>query len=146
MIPAFSAAIFVSVSPSTATWSIPIGVITDTSGVSTFVESSLPPSPTSITITSTRTSAKYRNAIAVWNSNTLTVPEPPRSLTDSAAGQTRSNIATNRSCEIGTPSTVKRSVMVCRCGEMNIPVRMPHAERAAAIMAQVLPLPLLPAT
>src|SRR3989337_203651 len=43
-------------------------VIIETRGLLTFVASSLPPSPTSITAMSTFSSAKYKNAMAVVNS------------------------------------------------------------------------------
>ena len=42
--------------------------MTDNIGVMMFVESSRPPSPTSMTATSTCSSAKYLNAIAVVSS------------------------------------------------------------------------------
>ena len=54
--------------PRIASWSLSIFVIMETIGLPTFVASSLPPSPTSITAISTFSSAKYRNAIAVVNS------------------------------------------------------------------------------
>lgn len=52
ILPAFSAAIFSIVSPKIFTWSSCIDVIMDSVGVMIFVESSLPPSPTSTTIAS----------------------------------------------------------------------------------------------
>ena len=48
MIPAFSEAISASVSPRMAMWSLLIEVMTATSGVTTLVASSRPPSPTSM--------------------------------------------------------------------------------------------------
>ena len=58
MMPAFSAAIFGSVSPSSAVWSSPTLVMTLTSGTMMFVASRRPPSPVSITATSTSLCAK----------------------------------------------------------------------------------------
>ena len=57
-IPAFSAAICASVSPRISVWSSPIEVMTLTSGASTLVQSSRPPSPTSTTAHSTSRAAK----------------------------------------------------------------------------------------
>lgn len=68
MIPAFSPAIFSNVLPRNWVWSKLILVMIHRSGCTILVQSSLPPSPTSITATSTCSSAKYRNAIAVVNS------------------------------------------------------------------------------
>ena len=74
MMPAFSAAINGSVLPRVATWSRLTGVITLTSGSTTFVESSLPPSPTSTTWKSTPLSRKCSKAMAVIISKKLIGP------------------------------------------------------------------------
>lgn len=58
MIPAFSAAIFGSVSPSREVCSSPMLVMTLNIGTMMFVASSRPPSPVSITATSTSLWAK----------------------------------------------------------------------------------------
>ena len=68
MIPAFSPAISSIVLPSSLMWSIAIGVITATAPSATLVQSSLPPTPTSSTITSTGVSAKIAKAIPVSTS------------------------------------------------------------------------------
>ena len=65
MIPAFSRAISVTVSPSRCVWSRSIGVITATSPSAMLVASQVPPSPTSTTATSTGASAKAAKAMAV---------------------------------------------------------------------------------
>ena len=65
MIPAFSVAMSASVGPSSATWSIPIGVITAASPAITFVASHDPPIPTSKTPSWTGLSANHRNASPV---------------------------------------------------------------------------------
>ncbi len=53
IMPAFSAAIFAIVFPSSPVWSFDMSVSTETSGITTFVESSLPPSPVSMIAIST---------------------------------------------------------------------------------------------
>ena len=58
IIPAFSAAIFSNVSPNKFIWSKLMFVIKDTFGLITFVESNLPPKPTSIIATSSSSFAK----------------------------------------------------------------------------------------
>ena len=60
--PAFSPAIASRVSPSWAQWSRPMVVTTASSGVRTFVESSRPPRPVSMTATSTPSSANHLKA------------------------------------------------------------------------------------
>ena len=62
---AFSAAILAIVSPRYSVCSRVIFVITDTAGVITFVASHLPPNPTSSTLKSAFSLAKYKNAAAV---------------------------------------------------------------------------------
>ena len=74
MMPAFSKAIFSTVSPSVATWSRLMDVIAHTSGCTMLVESSLPPSPTSITWKVAPILAKWTNAIAVSASNVVAGP------------------------------------------------------------------------
>ena len=54
--------------------------------------------------------------------------------------------ATSSSAEHGWPSTANRSSIRSKCGELNRPVRKPAAVSIAAIMAEVEPLPLVPAT
>ena len=112
MIPAFSLAISSIVPPSTFTWSRLIGVITETSGVMIFVESSRPPRPTSITLISAPTLAKWQNAIAVSNSNTETVPMSLSLFTCSTAGQSLVMRSENSFSEIGTPFMRNRSVIL----------------------------------
>ena len=62
---AFSVAISLIFSPKYSEWSIEILVITEARGVITFVASHLPPIPTSNTLKSTFSLAKYTNAAAV---------------------------------------------------------------------------------
>ena len=64
----------------------------------------------------------------------------------STASRTSSTSATTSAGEAGLPSTVNRSSRRCRCGEQYSPVRTPEADSAAAIIAAVEPLPLVPAT
>ena len=79
MIPALLPAISAMVSPRYSVWSMPIGVITATGASTTLVESQVPPSPTSMTATSTGASANAANAIAVRTSNLVIAGRrPPR--------------------------------------------------------------------
>ena len=68
MIPALSAAISTGSRPSRCEWSTATGVTTATVPSATFVESQVPPSPTSTIATSTGASANTANAIAVITS------------------------------------------------------------------------------
>ena len=65
MMPAFSPAIRVNVSPSTAVWSYDNEVMTETLGVTMLVASSRPPKPTSKTAAFTPYFANAKNASAV---------------------------------------------------------------------------------
>ena len=65
MMPAFSAAIAASVSPSCLVWSRLMLVMIERHGVQTLVESSRPPSPTSNTAAAACRRAKWHKAIAV---------------------------------------------------------------------------------
>ncbi len=68
MMPAFSKAIFSTVSPRYSVCSRLMLLITETRGVTTFVASNLPPIPTSKTAMSTFMSRKYIIAMAVVTS------------------------------------------------------------------------------
>ncbi len=59
IMPAFSQATCLRVSPRYSVWSRPMDVITETSGLKTFVASSLPPMPVSIIAISIFLSLKY---------------------------------------------------------------------------------------
>ena len=72
IIPAFSAAIFSSVSPKNSVCSSSIVFIIEICGFITFVASSLPPSPTSKTASSTFASFMHKNAKTVTSSNQVT--------------------------------------------------------------------------
>jgi hypothetical protein len=78
-------------------------VITLSSGAQTFVASRRPPSPVSITATSTRRSAKYWNAIAVVTSKKV----PPMAFACSISGT--ASLATSAS-EIAAPLILIRSL------------------------------------
>lgn len=71
ILPAFSAAIFSIVSPNILTWSSWIDVIMDSVGVMIFVESSLPPSPTSTTIASQLARLNAANARVLVSSKNV---------------------------------------------------------------------------
>ena len=145
MIPAFSVAILVTVSPSRWAWSTSIGVTTATPASATLVASHVPPSPTSMTATSTGASAKAAYAMAVMISKkVIGTPSIERSSTISTYGAISSQVASKRSSLIGAPSMVIRSVTLDTCGEVKRPVRRPSARSSDSIIAAVLPLPLVP--
>ena len=138
-IPAFSAAMSSSVAPRYSTWSIPILVTPATSGVITLVASRRPPSPVSITATSTAAVLKKSNAIAVVASKNVA---PSRST----SGVQRPTNSTICSGATGAPSTRNRSRKSTRCGDVYLPTFSPCARSTASIPAQTLPFPLVPAT
>ena len=88
MIAAFSRAILVIVSPRRSMWSRSTLVTTATPPSQACVASSRPPSPTSTSATSGRTSAKRAKTTAVSSSNS--VGSPWRGATRSATARTRS--------------------------------------------------------
>ena len=120
MMPAFSAAIFAIVFPSTAMWSRLMLVITESTGCDTFVASSRPPRPVSSTAIATRDRAKWSMATAVSTSNQVG-PRPPRVAADrssaSTAGITVAKAARSAAVVIGRPLTLIRSSTRCTCGE-----------------------------
>ena len=139
IIPAFSRAIFASVLPKNSVWSMPILVMTDRTGVSTFVLSSLPPKPVSITAISTFCCTKYQNPRAVMVSKNEGCSSSRKALCSVTNAATVSS-------GIGLPLTRIRSVSETRCGEVNKPTRSPAACSAAAIRWLVEPFPFVPAT
>ena len=123
-------------------WSSPMAVMIASSGVSmTLVESSAPPMPTSSTTMSHRLRAKYSMARQVMSSNSVGCCGIA-----SACGYTSVVSAASVSSGMGCPSTCIRSLNRSINGEMYSPTRYPAARRMDAIMADVLPLPLVPAT
>jgi len=113
-------------------------VTTDTSGVITLVESSRPPSPTSMTATSTPRAARSAKAMAVVASKKLA---SRRSISDCK----KLVHSAKASSPIGMPSTSMRSRTDTRCGDVYSPTLRPRARSSAATKAQVDPLPLVPA-
>ncbi len=109
--PAFSAAIFSSVSPRYFMWSRSILVTALTSGRTTLVLSSRPPSPTSATAISTPRAAKSAKAIAVVASKKV-------ARRSRISGRRRSVHIATASSPIGTPSTRMRSRNDTRWGEV----------------------------
>mmetsp|Transcript_18119 Transcript_18119/g.13165 ORF Transcript_18119/g.13165 Transcript_18119/m.13165 type:complete len:263 (-) Transcript_18119:300-1088(-) len=73
IIPAFSTAIFSSVSPSASMWSHPMVTMAQTTGSTMLVASSLPPRPHSRTAKSTPASLNFKNAIRVTSSKNVTL-------------------------------------------------------------------------
>jgi hypothetical protein len=57
-----------------------------------------------------------------------------------------SSIAAHVSSGISRPETLMRSRKSIRCGEVKSPLRCPQDRAMLSIIAQVLPLPLVPAT
>jgi hypothetical protein len=92
-------------------WSRAIFVTALTSGVTTLVLSSRPPSPTSTTAISAPRAAKSANAIAVVASKNVA----PSSVT---SGCRRPVHIATASSEMATPSTRIRSRKDTRCGEV----------------------------
>ena len=125
IIPAFSAAIFSSVSPRYPVWSSAMFVIAEITGAPiTFVESSLPPIPHSRTTVSQPFLTKYSNAHAVMSSNSVA-----RSSIESAAGRTASTTDASSLSEISCPSADILSLNFTRYGEVKSPARTPAAFR-----------------
>ena len=142
--PAFSKAMAPSVRPSMAVWSWLIEVMMLTSGSVAFVASSRPPRPTSTTAISHPWRAKKSSASAVVTSNVVGSPAARgRSRTKP---RMRSTASLKSHSEMARPSTRTRSRYVCKCGLVYRPQRTPAAERMLASVAQVEPLPFVPAT
>ena len=116
-----------------------IFVTTETRGVITFVASSRPPSPTSMTPTCAPRAARSAKAMAVVASKKLASRR-------SICGWRNVVHSANASSPIGTPSTTMRSRTETRCGEVYIPTLCPRAASSAPMKAQVEPLPFVPAT
>ena len=114
----FSAAISSIVSPRYSVWSSPTEVSTVAREPITLVASSLPPSPASITPTSTLAAANATKAAAVNSSNCVTGPSSPaaRSAT-CAASSARSTAWSNAASAIGWPPMTMRSLHEIRWGE-----------------------------
>ena len=112
MIPAFSAAMPVRLSPRNSRWSIEIEVMAQAAGRSiTLVVSPRPPSPTSRMQRSAGSSAKSRKAAAVMTSNTVI----------GALALIRSTASSvSASAAVSTSPWVRRmrSLKSTRCGEV----------------------------
>ncbi len=102
--PTLSDAMALTVGPSTAVWSRSTLVRTATSESMTLVESHVPPSPTSMTPTSTPSSEKCRKAATVKSSKRVRVMPVTAS-----ASESRSINAMNASSSIASPFTAMRS-------------------------------------
>ena len=111
IMPAFSPAIFSSVLPSCATWSKLTFVMMLSSGDIILVLSSLPPSPVSITATSTPISLKYLNAIMV-------VISKKEGCNLSISGFAFSTKSITYCSSIGLPFTLMRSEKSFKCGDV----------------------------
>ena len=98
-------------SPRMSLWSKEMGVIAVILGFTTFVESSLPPRPTSITAKSTFSFAKCVNAIAVVVSKNV----DDISSISFLCSSTNNSIS---SSDIHLPSIVILSLNLIRCGDV----------------------------
>ena len=140
MMPAFSPAMAASVVPRNASWSIDSDAIAQEAGAcSTLVASNRPPSPTSMIARSAGVAANSRKAQAVSTSNTV-IGAP--ALTTSMRSSADTSVASSTS----RPATRNRSVTSTRCGLVVACTTRPAASAMARMWAQVLPLPLVPAT
>ena len=155
-IPALCQAMFLSVGPSCLTWSIPREVIPVTVGLwMTLVTSYSPPwwvsniaaSTFSLMNTWKANKAKhcrYRGCFVVSTS----CPRPR----EARPSHTSKKYCVKRSSDIGWLSICILSRTHCKCGEVYSPIRFgnpvlwPCAWRNDRVNAQVLPLPLVPAT
>ena len=108
MIAAFSLAISATVLPSCAWWSSPTVTTTATPPSQTLVASSLPPRPTSQTVSSAPYSAAAMKPMAVRSSWWVGSPAD-RSILDSASS-TRSTSSSNRSFDTGSAPRRIRSL------------------------------------
>ena len=118
MIPAFSPAIRASVLPRNCMWSKLMLVISDNIGVIMFVQSRRPPSPTSMTATSTCCSLKYKKASAVVNSK-----NDGWRVSEKLCSCFTNSIT--RCLGIGIPFTRIRSLKSTKCGEVYNPTLYP---------------------
>ena len=138
IIPAFSLAISSIVFPKNWVWSIEILVITETSGKIIFVESSLPPIPTSITAISIEFLLKYSNA----NPTVISKKEKLFSIKKSIFSLIKSVI---NSFLIITPLIFILSLKSTKWGEVYSPTLYSASCKIEDIICAVDPLPLVPA-
>ena len=111
------------------------------------VASSLPPSPASITATSTRAAAKATKAAAVASSNWVTASPGSRlRFTVAAASAVRSTAEAKEASSISSPPISTLSAQRSACGETQAPARIPCASSSAAIIRVTEDLPLVPTT
>ena len=144
MIPAFSRAIFWMVSPRNSVCSIPMLLMTATSGVMTLVLSNLPPIPTSMTAMSADTREKYFSAMTVRTSKL--VHSLPSDAMASTWGLTSPMSCSRSASDMSSPSMRMLSLTFIMCGDVKAPTRIPDALRMDSTMAHTDPLPSVPAT
>ena len=120
-------------------WSNEIFVITEARGVMIFVESSRPPSPTSITAISTCWSAKYWKAIA-------TVISKKDGLIPAKSDLFSSTKLITYCSMIISPFILIRSRKSFKCGDVYSPVLYPASCNMEASMWDTEPLPFVPPT
>ena len=111
----------------------------------TFVESPLPPSPTSRITGSAFTALKYMKAIAVTTSNSVGDSFPSATIS-SAAASTASVYFSRSSSEMSSPPERILSLNLSRKGDEYRPVRYPQASSPCSRSLHTEPFPLVPAT
>ena len=144
IIPDFSSAIFSKVSPNICIWSKLIDAITQAIGVITFVESCLPPSPTSITAKSTPCSQKYKNIAQVIISNSVGLSYPSDN-TSFTAFSTLVIAFAKSSFWIFVPFICILSSNSSMKGDVYIPTLYPALISIFVVIALIEPLPFVPA-
>ncbi len=113
----------------------------------TLVASRRPPSPASITATSTPASAKAVNETAMAASNwVIRSPSPKPASTAAIASATRAVAAAKAAGAISAPSIRVRSAQRQTCGEMQAPTTWPAPRSSAAVIVVTDDLPLVPTT
>ena len=151
MMPTFSPATSSGVSPSIE-WSRSTSPMTATSAATTLVASQRPPSPTSITPTSTASSARCASAMAVSSSKKVTgwAWSPSRSSARASISRAMPSTSVwtsaNTSGAIACRPTRMRSRTSWRWGETYVPVRRPIASSSAVTIRTVEPFPFVPVT
>lgn len=119
MMPAFSDAISSIVLPRNLVCSIPMLLITATSGLITLVESRRPPIPTSMIAISAETMLKNSRAAAV--STSKEVQGLPSAAMASACSLTSPMICSRSASSISSPPILMLSLILRISGDVNIP-------------------------
>ena len=114
-------------------------VMTATCPSTTLVASQVPPSPTSMTPTSTATSANHRNTAA----STTSKYDGSSPISRSTSAMTR-NCSSSSASSIGSPFTMRRSLTRSRCGLVVVPTRSPAVDSSSVTMRVADVFPFVP--